>query len=248
MSLTETSLWEVVKKQLRFKLKSYRGMYTSMMVLQLLAILFSFGGEGSSGGSSGNLSYDLRYFTGNMILAFTMLWAFISAILITTQAYRFDDYTFVANRISSHLSNILFLGVASLLGGITVLLASQSMKLIVLFLQNREYIASPPLTLPQFVLGMAAMVMYIFLFTMLGYLAGMLVQKSKVFVVILPAVFFGALFIDGMLAEQPTLLVSIGKFFGWETSFSLFTLKILTVSALAFAAAVLMSNRMEVRR
>lgn len=248
MYLTEVSMWSVVKKQFRFKLKSYRGIYTSLMVLQLLAILFSLGGEASSGGGSQNFSYDLRHYGGNMILAFMMIWAFISAVIVTTRAYRYDDFTFVGNRLSSHLANIMFLSVTSIVGGITVLLASQLMKVIVMFYQDWEYIASEPLTFSQFLLGMAAMILYIFLFAALGYLTGTLVQISKVFIVILPAVFFGALIVQGLLTEQSTLLVNIGKFFFWESSFLLAIVKVLLVSSLAFGASMLISNRMEVRK
>jgi hypothetical protein len=248
MYLTEVSMWSVVKKQLRFKLKSYRGVFTSLIWLQLLAISFSMGGEASSGGGSQNFSYDLRYYTGNMILAFMMIWAFISAVIVTTQAYRYDDFTFVGNRLSSHLANSMFLSLASVVGGITVLLASQLMKIIVMFFQDREYIASAPLTFSQFSLGMAAMILYIFLFAALGYLTGTLIQISKVFIVILPALFFGGLIVHGMLTQQSTLLLNIGGFFFSEPSFLVLFLKVLLVSSLAFGASMLISNRMEVRK
>ena len=111
MSLTKVSLWEVVKKQLRFKLKSYRGMFTSLMILQIIGILFSLAGEGGGGGSSSNgFSYDMTYYSSNIMFALIMIWAFISAIIITTRAYRFDDYAFVANRLTSHVCEYPFPG------------------------------------------------------------------------------------------------------------------------------------------
>lgn len=247
MSLTKINLWEVVKKQLRFKMKSYRGMFTTLMMLQLLALLFSLGGEGGGGGGSDTFSYSLNSYTGNMLLAFMMIWAFISAILITTQAYRFDDYTFVANRLSSHLSNILFLGLASVVGGITFLLASRSLKLFVVLVKNSENTIIAPLNTQQMLAGVAATILYIFLFTAFGYLVGTIVQKSKLFIIILPAAFFGTLFLDASISGESTLLVNAGLFFGGETSFFLFVLKVLLISGLTFGTAVLISDRMEVR-
>ncbi len=248
MSLTKINLWDIVKKQFRFKLKSYRGMFTSLMILQIIGILFSLAGEGGGGGSSDTFSYDMRNYSGNIILAFMMIWAFISAIVVTTQAYRFDDYAFVANRMSSHLANILFLGWASIIGGVTFLLASQSLKLSVLFLQEREFIESQRLSTFQMAEGLAGTILYLFLFTALGYLVGMLVQRSRIFIIILPALFFGSLFINIYFVNESTFVIDIGQLFVSETSFLLFTLKVLLASALAYGISAWISNSLEVRK
>ncbi|WP_139378293.1 hypothetical protein [Mesobacillus jeotgali] len=248
MSLTKVSLGEIVKKQVHFKLKSYRGMFTSLMVLQIIGILFSFGGEGGGGGSTENFSYDMKYYSGNIILAFMLIWAFISAIVVTTQAYRFDDYTFVANRLSSHLSNILFLSLASVIGGTTFLLANQSLKLSVLFLQDREFIERQPLTLLQMGEGFVATILYLFLFTALGYFFGMLVQRNKIFIIIIPALLFGSLFINVFLASESTFVIDVGQIFVRETSFLMFVLKVLFSSILAYGIAIWISNSLEVRK
>ncbi|MBT2639666.1 hypothetical protein [Bacillus sp. ISL-39] len=248
MYLTKVSLWDVVKKQFRFKLKSYRGVFTSLMLLQIIGLLFSLGGEGGSGGGSESFSYDMNYYSGNFLLAFMMIWAFISAIVVTTQAYRYDDYSFVANRLSSHLSNILFLGWASIIGGVTFVLASQSLKLVFLFQQDRKFIESEPMTVLQMSEGLAATILYLFLFTALGYLVGMLVQKSKIFTIILPALLFGSLFLNVFLANESTYVIDIGQVFMRETSFLLFMLKVLLTSALAYGISALISNSLEVRK
>ena len=248
MYLTKVSLWDVVKKQFRFKMKSYRGMFTSLMMLQIIGILFSLGGEGGGGGGSDTFSYDMNYYSGNIILAFMMIWAFISAIVVTTQAYRFDDYSFVANRLSSHLSNILFLGWASVIGGVSFVLASQSLKLAILFQKDRGFIESQPITMPQMAEGLAATILYLFLFTALGYLVGMLVQRNKAFIIILPALLFGSLFLNVFLASESTLVIDIGQIFVRETSILLFMLKVLLTSALAYAISVWISNSLEVRK
>ncbi|MBT2663841.1 hypothetical protein J7E35_22735 [Bacillus sp. ISL-45] len=248
MYLTKVSLWDVVKKQFRFKLKSYRGVFTSLMLLQIIGLLFSLGGEGGSGGGSESFSYDMNYYSGNFLLAFMMIWAFISAIVVTTQAYRYDDYSFVANRLSSHLSNILFLGWASIIGGVTFVLASQSLKLVFLFQQDRKFIESEPMTVLQVAEGLAATILYLFLFTAVGYLVGILVQKSKIFTIILPALLFGSIFLNVFLANESTYVIDIGQVFMRETSFLLFMLKVLLTSALAYGISALISNSLEVRK
>lgn len=248
MYLTKVSLWDVVKKQFRFKLKSFRGVFTSLMILQVMAILFSLGGEGGGGGSSDTFSYDVKDYSGNIIIAFMMIWAFISAIVVTTRAYRFDDYAFVSNRVSSHIANILFLGLASVIGGITFMLASQSLKLAVFFLKDREFLVSQPLTLLQMAEGLAATILYLFLFTAIGYLVGMLVQRSKIFMIIIPGLFFGSLFLNVFLGSESTFVIDIGQIFASETNFLLFTLKVLLASSIAFGISAWISNSMEVRK
>lgn len=248
MSLPKISLWDIVKKQFRFKLKSYRGMFTSLMMLQIIGILFSLGGEGGGGGGSDSFSYEMKYYSGSFILAFMMIWAFLSAIIVTTQAYRFDDYAFVANRMSSNLANILFLGWASIIGGVTFLLASQSLKLSVLILQEQDYIVSQRLSMLQMAEGLVGIILYLFLFTALGYLVGMLVQRNKIFILLLPALLFGSLFINVIFASESSLLIEVGRIFVKETSFLLFLLKVLFTSAVAFGSAIFLSNNLEVRK
>ncbi|WP_421383118.1 hypothetical protein ACOJQI_02215 [Bacillus salacetis] len=249
MYLAEVSMWDVVKKQFRFKLKSYRGVFSSLMVLQIIGLLFSMNGEGMSGGGTEYFGYEVKFFTGSLILAFVMVWAFISSILFTTKAYRYDDFSFVSNRAASHFSNILFMMYSSVLAAVTVYLSSYVLKLIVQLSGSGAYILSAPMTFGGFLSGMGGMILYIFLLAALGYVCGMLVQYSKIFLGVLPAVVFGAVFLEGFYSHnEPTLIPMIFSFFGRETSFFLFAVKVIVVSAIAFGTAILISNRMEVKQ
>ncbi|WP_062238893.1 hypothetical protein [Fictibacillus sp. FJAT-27399] len=247
MSLTEVTTWNVVKKQYRYKLKSFGGVFTSLIAIQVISILFSLQGTGSRGGSSGNFDYRVTYFDGNLLLGFMMGWAFIISTIITTKAYRYDDFSFVATRKTSNLANILFLFSASAFGAITVFLASHLLHVIVVNLSNPKTILGDSLTFLQLVTGFGASILYLFLFTSVGYFVGMLVQFKKPFVFILPAVVIGTLVLDGTVNSSPEILPAIGTFFGLETSFLLFVIKALVVSFLFFTAAIFLSNRLEVR-
>ena len=110
MSLTNQLIWQkTVKKQYFFKLKANIDAFSSLVWIQLLAHLFSLGGVASMGMGGTNLSVDVKYYSADLVIGFTMLWAFVTAITITTKPYRNHDFTFVTNRLSSSLSNILFL-------------------------------------------------------------------------------------------------------------------------------------------
>ncbi|MQR95969.1 hypothetical protein [Fictibacillus phosphorivorans] len=247
MYLAEVKTWDIVKKQYRYKLKSYFGVFTSLIVIQLLAVLFSFNGTGMGGGSSNSLSYEFYYYTSDIILVFMMIWAFITAIIITTRAYRYDDFSFVTNRTISQISNILFLISASIFAGITVYLSTHLFQILAFYFKDNYSIIVDSLSFTEFVMGMITSILYIFLFASAGYLVGILIQLHKGFLLIIPTILFGGLILDG-IGGDPRIFVNITKFFGDETSFLLFICKVAIVSAILLLASIGIANRMEVRK
>jgi hypothetical protein len=249
MSLSRASLMDVVKKQYAYKLKSYIQVFMSLVVLQLIAVLFSFNGVGMMGSSSASIEVDIHYFSADIVVIFTMLWAFITAILITTKAYRNDDFAFVTNRVSSNLSNMLFLITASMIGGLTAILTTHLMKIVMYFFKEQQLLdGTSAMAVPEEILaGIVTTIFYVLLFSALGYFVGTLVQLNRIFVVLLPALVFGSLFL-GAVSGNAVLTESTVKFFFTETSLSLFIVKIIVTASLLFSSAFVLSNRMEVRQ
>lgn len=245
MSLTKVSLIDVVKKQYLYKLKAYSQVFISLIFIQLLAVLFSMNGVGGMSSSNG---VEIKYFSAAMVVTFTMLWGFITAIIITTKAYRNDDFVFVTNRVSSNLSNAVFLLTASIIGGITAMLSTYLIKVIIYYFNSDLTIKSTTVMIApnEFLLGTFSSILYVFLFCALGYLIGTLVQISKVFAVLLPAAFFGGLIIDGLRGREG-VIANIFAFFITESSLTLFVVKIIFTAGLLFSGAFALSNRMEVR-
>jgi len=248
MSLTKVSLTNVVKKQYVYKLKAYSQVFMSLIFLQLLAVFFSLNGVGGMAGGDGSIDVEVKYFSSDYVTAFTMLWGFITAILITTKAYRNDDFVFVTNRVSSNLSNAVFLLTASFIGGITAMLSSYLLKVIIYYFISDVPIKSTTiLEAPlELLLGIFSTFLYIFLFCALGYLVGTLVQISKAFTVLLPAAFFGGLILDGLLGKSRAIAY-VFEFFFTESSLPLFIVKIIVAAGLLFSGAFVLSNRLEVR-
>jgi hypothetical protein len=213
----------------------------------MIAILFSFNGSSMMGGGSETFSYDVKYFTGSLILTFTMLWAFIVGILITTKAYRNDDYSFVTNQSASTYSNILFLLSACAFAGVTAFLSTHLFQLIAVFVLKDHSFMMQQLTVIEMLKGFSASFLYIFLIASIGYFAGMLIQFNRAFVFILPVVIFGLLILEGVVTGESTILVKTGIFFGDETSFVLFAVKVIGVSSLFYAAASFLLRQMEVK-
>ncbi|WP_246943633.1 hypothetical protein [Bacillus pinisoli] len=238
MSLTETSVSQIILRQYRYKWNSFFGVITSLIITQMVGILISLGSTSGGGSSSDTLSVNISYFSGDIIISFSFIWALIVAILLTTKAYRFEDFTYVTNRLTSNLSSILFLVSASIVGGITTILSSICYKLIVVFIYHDVYLIYSPISFKELVLAMVVTTLYMILFMSIGYLIGMVGQLHRLFMFVFPPLLLFLLFRnDGAVIES----------FIFEHSFLLFFIKTFGVSFLFFVLSVIFSNRMEVR-
>lgn len=248
MYLAEVKLREVVKKQFLYKLKMYLSVFSSLLIIQAVGMLLSLNGSSSMGMSSDGYSLNISYYTGDMVIIFTMLWSFISAIIITTKAYRNDDFVFVANRFSSNLSNICFLVFASIIGGVTAMLSGILLKVVMYFILDDGNVMGTIISFQELLLGMIVSTFYVLLVASLGYLVGVLVQISKWFSVLLPAVFFGYLFLSINKNEEAPIILETVKFFAKETSLLFFVLKVIVTASILFYGSIILANKMEVRQ
>ncbi|MCA0972038.1 hypothetical protein LCM20_15635 [Halobacillus litoralis] len=248
MSFVQVKTSEVVGKQFLYKLKSYGGVFTSLVVIQLLGVFFSLSGSSSHGTGGLGFSFNIRTYSADIIMAFTIFWGFMTALLLTTKAYREDDFAFVTNRLTSNLSTISFLVTAGIIASLTACLSSfliqvaayiQGSEVHMLF-NKEDMLAS---------LGYAAAYtgFSILLFNSIGYLAGMIIQLNRLFLFILPTVFIGSLIILGVNDGGNPVAVLV-QFIYFEPVFWLFILKTLVLSVLFFALAALVSRRLEVGR
>ncbi|KKK36337.1 hypothetical protein WQ57_19830 [Mesobacillus campisalis] len=246
MSLARTSSGDIVKRQYAFKLKAHIDSYSSLVGIQMLALLFSFGGVGSMGSYGDGLNLEVKYYSSDLVLVFTAIWAFVTATTLTTRPYRNHDFTFVSNRLTSSLSNILFLASISLAGALTAMLAGNLLKVFVFIFADGP-IYNQGTGLADLAAGTVIALFYLFLVTSAGYLIGSLVQVSKLFVILIPVVFFGSLFLDAVANREP-IVNNVFQFYIMESSLLLLMVKTLITSAALLAAAVAILNRLEVRR
>lgn len=248
MYLAEVKLFAVVKNQFLYKLKAHLSIFSSLLIIQVVGMLLSMNGSGSMGTSSDGYSLNISYYTGDIIIIFTMIWSFISAIIITTKAYRNDDFVFVANRFSSNLSNICFLVFASIVGGITAMLSGILLKVVMYFILDDGNIMGAVISLQELLLGMIVSTFYVLLVASLGYLIGMLVQISKWFSVLLPAAFFGYSILSINKNDEAPIISEMVTFFAQETSLLFFGLKVIVTASILFLGSIILANKMEVRQ
>lgn len=251
MSLSKVSLGSIVKKLYQFKLKSHIGFFSSLIVLQVLAILFSLGGVGQGTRSGSYLSINVHYYSADYVIIFTMIWAFMISSQIISKENRENDYTFVTNRLASHLSNAAFLLTVSVISGILAILSGFLLKVISHFVLNYSLVIGNGLTadLQTFFKGMLATILFIILLSALGYLIGILIHLSKMFIVLLPVLLLGLIFISfrAEQAGQFNSLAFLFNFYFQETEFLLLFIKIVITSGLLFLSTMLLSQRLEVR-
>ncbi len=247
MFLTNVNKWEIIKKQYQYKLRAYIGVFTTLLVLQVLAILFSLGGVGSHGTSTDGIQITVQFFSADVVIFFTMIGVFILSILMTTKAYRNDDFSFVTNRLTNNLSNGLLLITISVAGGVTAMFSGFVIKSLMYFLKGAPIIYNGFFHLNEFLIGLVSTSLYLLLLSAIGYFIGTLIQINKFIAILLAAVVFSSLFFNINLGFGSILGAGI-TFYTAESSVFLFSIKIILTVAIFFVASTLMSNQLEVRK
>lgn len=248
MFLANPRFLTIVKKQYCYKLKAYAQVFFSMVFVQMIALSFSFAGSGSMGGGGDGMDLAVSYYTVDTVQFFTMFWSMITAFLLTTKAYRYEDFTFVANRLSSNLANLFFLLTCSLIGALTSVLSESLMKVIMIYGYGKMLLETGGAVhgFSKFILGFTGSSGYIFLFCAFGYFLGTIVQLHKTFAVIIPAVLFGSLMLATSSGHEESILNMIKIIFA-EPSLPLFLFKVIMLAGVLFGGSFALSNRSEVR-
>lgn len=247
MYLTHGRLLGHVKSQFQYKLKAYIGVFSSIIVVQLIALLFSVD-SGSSTSSSDGVQIDIDYFSANTVIGFTMITVLINAIHITTKTFQEDGFIFSTTRLTANLSNVLFLLTVSVFGGMTAMLSSVVVRLGSAIMFQRQVLgASMDISASELFYGMGASIAYMLLVSAIGYVFGSLVQINRLFMFIIPAGLYGVL----VLLEDTNgnqIGETVFTFFFHESSFLLLLLKVIVVSTVLFACSLLITNNKEVRQ
>ncbi|WP_380086640.1 hypothetical protein [Evansella tamaricis] len=248
MYLAKPTIGKVIKKQFIYKLKANLEVYATLVGVQLFALLLSFNAVAGSGGGNNFINIRTNYYSVDLVIIFTMFWAFITAIILTTKTSRNEDFNFVTTRMISNLSNGCFLLTASIVGGVTAMLTTFMQKIILFFIGGDIFLLPENVTsyMLEVFMGSGVAILHVLLLSMLGYFIGTLVQLNKIFAVVLPIVFFGLLFTGGQNGP-PLVLTQIFQFFFSETSLVLFVLKAILSAALLLNLSIYLSNRLEVR-
>lgn len=248
MSLSNPSAVTIVKKQFQYKTVAYLDHFFSLVIMQLLALFFSYGGVGSTGVGSNNFYYQVNYYSADGVIVFSMIWGLITGIYITTKSFRYDDFSFVTNRLASNISNSLFLLFASIFAGASAMLTAFLQRVVYYFFGNGTVMFNYELMEynRQALMGIGASILHVLLFCALGYLIGSFVQVHKILAFIIPALFFFLL--KTLENENFNMMQKLFRFYYQEASFILFTVKVILTVLCFFILSAVVTNRLEVKR
>ncbi|GGM25269.1 hypothetical protein GCM10011351_08760 [Paraliobacillus quinghaiensis] len=249
MSLANLKKSEILQILFLFKLKSYSALFTSLILVQILAMLFSLSGPISSGsfGFSGPIHVNIGYYTGDIIVGFTLVWGFVAGLLLTTKKYYMVDFLFVTTRKMSQVANLLFLVAISIIGTLTAQLAGGFIQSVNVFFNDVKLVTNP-LIISELLLSIGSLFFYLLFMTIIGYFIGMCVQLHKVFIIVLPAIFVGTIVQAVRLGDGYNFITKSYYFIIQESIFVLFSLKIFVLITILFVTAFLIGKRMEVQQ
>lgn len=246
MSLIEVRLIDVVKKQVQFKLKSYLGIFHSLIILQIFGLFLSTLGVSNMTEPGYGRSISVDYFNNGVLIGITAVWLFINTLLLTTKAYREDDFTFVSTRKSRLLADVCFIVLLALLGTVTSLLATNVLKVLLSF-SHVDLIVTNSLSFFTIMTTLLMVLSYFILVGAIAYTIGSIIQRNKLVAIVLSMMFI----IIGMISiiiggeeKQIDLLIS---FFTKEPVFIFLLIKIFLANGLLFFISWKVANNQEVR-
>lgn len=248
MYSTQWSVNELAKRQYVFKLNANGAIFTVLIVLQIIATVFTSGAltSTSMNGWGEPISFNFTTISNDGQVGLTLFWAFIVGFLLTSAAQRNESFSFVTNRLTFQLANFYFFCTAALLGGVTTVLLGSVMKIVAMFQDNMIIETTGLLSSPlDFFSRILAMTAYTLLLMLIGYTLGSLIQWSKLFIALFGVIWYA--FTQSTLAVADNENSGLLHFFYGETSVLLFLLKIAGTIAVLFAISFFATNRLEVR-
>lgn len=252
MYLTEPRLIDVVKQQVRYKFNAYTSVFNSLLIMQIIGIIFGFGMTGnihSLYGHSEAVFISRENFTGDMPVFFTLIWAFTTGFILTTRDYRNEAFSFVSTRLSHHLSSFIFIVITSCIAGLTMTFAGSIIKFSTYFRSATVFIEPNDLfnTPVHFLIMIITAILYTILLASIGYVIGSFTQKSKFFIFLIVI----GLTVLPMLQFNWNIGLLINymvEFFGTETSLFVFLMKVSATVLILFTTSVAVTNKLEVRK
>lgn len=249
MYLNEPRQLDILKQQLRFKLNSNASAFTILIAFQLFALLFSFSSSSSSHYFDETSYISINAVTSTPHITFMIAWAFFIGVRLANQSKWNEAFSFVSTRLTHHLSNLLFMLLASFLAGFMVILIGPALRL----LTNLRYeeidtltstITEAPLHLPlQFI----TVVCYTLLLFMLGYMMGSFSQTLNGYGGLVMIFFLSIIFFITFILGFQMIGASILFLFN-ESYLPFFLIKIIGLCTILFAISTLVTSHLEVRK
>lgn len=246
MFLKEANLKDIVYKQTRYKLNSNISSFLTLMFIQIIGLLLSFGGTRNSGSSNGQITINTIGISSEIPIILTFICIVAMALIITTK--RNIDFTLVSSPLSSGVSNVLYLIVICAYGAITSAFLDGFLHVLIYLTNDRAKISEEGFKIPltEVVTLLASLFLYLILLAAIAYLIGILLQLHRSLIVIIPAVIISIFIYE--IRMKGGFFSHLATFFTNEASLPSFAIKVLFTSALLFGISLLISRKLEVRK
>lgn len=244
-----TQQMPIIKHQFHFKRKAYLNLFSPLLIVQLVALLFSLGGIAQGGMGMG---IRIQYYSADVMLVFTFLWALFTGIQLSFQTHNRMMQNFITDHRTETISNGLLLGVGSVIAGFVVLLSRFILEGIVTFFFAVDFVIGIEAsgTFFERMSGFCATILYIFLFSSIGYFFGSFMKRNRLFVFLIPSLIIGLFFYYGMTGmdlSKDGFYAFVYQTYFQEAFFLLLLLKVIMTSILLFIGSYFITHRMEVR-
>ena len=160
-----------------------------------------------------------------------------------------SDFAFISNRVSSNISNIWFLVTVGGICGLSTCFYGYLLRVILYFqngsegLMRENFFTSPK----DLIISFIATTFYMILFSSIGYFLGIVFKRNKIFMILIPALFIGSIYIENAKENKIKFLSKLINFYCHENSLFIFLAKVLIFSIILFILGIWISNRTEVR-
>lgn len=243
MSLVNSDLFSVVKKQYLYKLKGCSKFFYIIIATQIIGMLFTLTNAGGNMATSNGLySFNISINSTLQVFIFTAACIMGATISLNGRENKDMDFTLISNGLSSNLSNMLFIITLSFFGAVTSALSGPFIRGIKYVLIGSSKIIKEGfiVTTGEVILTIFASFLYILLISSLVYLFTVITIRVKAFLIVILAMV--------VLLPQTPIFMDIVKFYGSGNTLLMFTVKVLVSYVIFSAGSLLISNNMEVGR
>ncbi|MBK3495921.1 hypothetical protein JFL43_13835 [Viridibacillus sp. YIM B01967] len=236
-------MMKAMKAQIKFKLNAYSEGMIYLIVFQIIGVvLFSFSGSGQMGRGAGNFKLEISLYSPAGIFILSALWMFYVAVSLTRKETRRELLPFICLPKLSSISDIIILIGMSAFLSFTVMLSNYLLYDIIVLFTKKEFSGSMAIFDEPKVFFINLIGVFIVSMTVaaFGYLIGTLVQISKLFIIVLIALFIAYV--------KSKLILFIGHYFYEQNpQFLPFAIFNIAIAISCFFIAYLISSRMEVK-
>lgn len=242
--MKQISFSEAVKRQYKFKLKAYHNLIGTLFLFQIIALFFSIYGQSSSI-TDQYVTVTNHIYTADIIVGFTLLWIFTVPFYITNRASKDMMFSFITNKRSNHVANMMYMFTLSALGAVSSVLLGVAVRLgMMIYYGFDQLFTYEVLSISQLLLTIFIVFLYHLLLFSFGYVISETIQLHRSFTLLVPVLLFGFFIFTVNVFNEAYLFT----FYIMESNLVWFLIKVIGSVVVFWLLATQVGRRLEVRR